>query len=88
MAKVVMYTTGWCPYCRAAKAFLQAKNVDFEDIDVTQDPERRAEMERLSRRRTVPQIFIDGKPIGGYDDMRLLDAKGKLDFLLGLDGSA
>ena len=84
MAKVVMYTTSWCPYCRAAKAFLQAKNVAFEDIDVTQDPDRRAEMERLSRRRTVPQIFIDGKPIGGYDDMRLLDAKGELDSLLGI----
>jgi glutaredoxin 3 len=83
MAQVVIYTTGYCPYCVGAKALLRSKNVPFEEIDVSDDPERRAEMEQLSRRRTVPQIFIDGKPIGGYDDARLLDAKGELDRLLG-----
>jgi glutaredoxin 3 len=57
--------------------------VQFEEIDVTDDPERRAEMERLSGRRTVPQIFIQGKPIGGYDDARRLEATGELDRLLG-----
>ena len=72
MAKVVIYTTSYCPYCSGAKSLLRSKNVEFEEIDVTDDPERRAEMERLSRRYTVPQIFIDGQPIGGYDDARQL----------------
>lgn len=83
MAQVVIYTTIYCPYCSGAKALLRSKNVAFEEIDVTDDPKRRAEMEKLSRRRTVPQIFVDGKPIGGYDDARWLDAKGELDRLLG-----
>jgi glutaredoxin 3 len=82
MAQVVIYTTNYCPYCAAAKALLRSKRVEFEEIDVTYDPARRAEMERLSRRRTVPQIFIDGKPIGGYDEARDLDATGELDRLL------
>lgn len=83
MAQVVIYTTNYCPYCAAAKALLRSKKVEFEEIDVTYDPARRAEMERLSRRRTVPQIFIDGKPIGGYDEACDLDATGELDQLLG-----
>ena len=87
MAQVIIYTTNWCPYCNAAKAFLRSKSVDFEEIDVTDDPVKRMEMERLSRRRTVPQIFIDGRPIGGYDDARMLDAIGELDKLLGVAGS-
>jgi glutaredoxin 3 len=84
MALVVIYTTNYCPYCTAAKALLRSKNVRFEEIDVGEDPARRAEMERLSQRRTVPQIFIDGIPIGGYDDARQLDANGELDSLLGI----
>lgn len=83
MAQVVIYTTIYCPYCTGAKALLRSKNVSFEEIDVTDDPKRRAEMEQLSRRRTVPQIFVDGKPIGGYDDAHRLDTKGELDRLLG-----
>jgi glutaredoxin 3 len=82
MARVVIYTTNYCPYCFGAKALLRSKNVDFEEIDVTNDPGRRSEMERLSRRRTVPQIFIDGQPVGGYDDARFLDSTGELDRLL------
>jgi glutaredoxin 3 len=84
MAQVVIYTTNYCPYCAAAKALLRSKNVRFEEIDVTYDPARRAEMERLSGGYTVPQIFIDGKPIGGYDDARDLDETGELDQLLGI----
>jgi glutaredoxin 3 len=84
MAQVVIYTTSYCPYCFRAKSLLRSKNVAFQEIDVTDDPERRAEMERLSRRHTVPQIFIDGKPIGGYDDAQRLDNAGKLDQMLGL----
>jgi len=83
MARIVIYTTKYCPYCSAAKALLRSKNVEFVEIDVTDDPARRTEMERLSSRRTVPQIFIDGKPIGGYDDARHLDDRGELDRLLG-----
>jgi glutaredoxin 3 len=84
MAHVVIYSTTYCPYCTAAKALLRSKGVTFEEIDVTRDPQRRAEMERLSQRRTVPQIFIDGQSIGGYDDARDLDATGELDRLLAL----
>ena len=83
MAKVVIYTTSYCPYCFGAKALLRSKNIEFEEIDVTDDPAQRAEMERLSTRRTVPQIFIDAHPIGGYDEARRLDATGELDRLLG-----
>jgi glutaredoxin 3 len=83
MAKVVIYTTTYCPYCFRAKALLRSKDVEFEEIDVTDDSDRRAEMERLSGRRTVPQIFIDAQPVGGYDEARGLDAIGELDRLLG-----
>ena len=85
MAQVVIYTTHYCPYCTAAKALLRSKKVQFEEIDVTHDVEKRAEMERLSQRWTVPQIFIDGKPIGGFDDMNRLDLNGMLDPLLADD---
>jgi glutaredoxin 3 len=84
MARVVIYLTRYCPYCTAAKALFRSKSVAFEEIDVSSDPARRAEMEQRSRRRTVPQIFIDGEPIGGYDDARRLDSTGELDRLLGL----
>jgi glutaredoxin 3 len=84
MARVVIYTTNYCPYCFGAKALLRSKNVEFEEVDVTGDPARRAEMEELSGRYTVPQIFIDGKAIGGYDDARQLDDDGELDRMLGL----
>jgi glutaredoxin 3 len=83
MAKVVVYTTSYCPYCFRAKALLRSKKIEFEEVDVTEDPDRRSEMERLSGRRTVPQIFVDGQPIGGYDDARFLDTTGELDRLLG-----
>ena len=86
MAQVVIYTTDYCPYCTGAKSLLRSKNVEFDEIDVTDDPAKRIEMERLSQRRTVPQIFVDGQPIGGYDDVRQLDAMGELDRLLGLSG--
>jgi len=82
MAKVVIYTTSYCPYCFGAKRLLREKQIEFEEIDVTEDPQRRAEMERLSSRRTVPQIFINGRPIGGFDDARYLDSTGELDKLL------
>ena len=83
MATVTMYTTGYCPYCAAAKALLDKKGVAFEDIDVTNDPKTRAELvTRTGGRRTVPQVFIDGQSIGGYDELAALERGGQLDVLL------
>jgi glutaredoxin 3 len=82
MAKVVMYATGWCPYCRRAEALLRAKGAEIEKIDLDAQPERRAEMERRSRQRTVPQIWIGATHIGGCDELHDLDRRGKLDPLL------
>ncbi|MGH7794233.1 MAG: glutaredoxin 3 [Candidatus Binatia bacterium] len=84
MAQVVIYITTYCPYCTAAKALLRSKGIAFEEVDVIHDPDRRMEMEERSQRRTVPQIFIDDRPIGGYDEARNLDFTGELDRLLGL----
>jgi glutaredoxin 3 len=85
MAKVEIYTSPFCPYCHRAKRLLTQKGVDFEEIDVMVNPGRRPEMEqRAEGRTTVPQIFIDGRGIGGCDDMYALDARGALDPLLGL----
>src|SRR5258705_9805093 len=83
MAQVVIYTTSYCPYCTGAKSLLRSKKVTFEEIDVTHDPRRRAEMETRSQRRTVPQIFIDGEPIGGYGEARQTDANGGVGRLFG-----
>jgi glutaredoxin 3 len=84
MAKVIMYTTQVCPYCVRAKSLLRSKGVDFEEIDVGRDPRLRDEATRLSGgRRTVPQIFIDGRSIGGYDELYELEQAGELDRLLG-----
>lgn len=85
MPKVVIYTTDYCPFCVRAKALLRSKRADFNEIDVTHDERLQTEMQRLSGRRTVPQIFIDGKSVGGFDDIRQLDAVGELDRLLGIE---
>ena len=85
MAQVEIYTTGWCPYCSRAKSLLQQKGVAYDEISLDEEPERRAEMmQRAHGGRTVPQIFIDGEPIGGCDDMVALDRKGLLDKKLGI----
>ena len=80
---VVMYTTSWCPYCERARRLLQRKNVAFSEIDVESAPEKRAEMQQKSGRRTVPQIFIGNTHVGGSDDLSALEDAGKLDALLG-----
>jgi glutaredoxin 3 len=80
---VVMYTTNWCPYCDRARRLLSAKNVAIEEIDVESAPEKRAEMQQRSGRRTVPQIFIGETHVGGSDDLHALEDAGKLDALLG-----
>ncbi len=82
MAKVVMYATGWCPYCERARGLLTRKGVAFEEIDIDAEPARRAEMMTRSGRRTVPQIFIGEVHVGGCDDLHALDARGGLDPLL------
>jgi glutaredoxin 3 len=83
MAEVIIYSTRFCPYCHAAKRLLRDKGVQFTEIDVTFDPETRRRMTELAGgRHTVPQIFIDGRHIGGYDDLSALDRAGGLDPLL------
>lgn len=82
MTHVIVYSKAQCPYCDLAKALLARKNVSFEEIRIDLLPEKRDEMIALSQRRTVPQIFIDGKSIGGYDDLAVLAQSGELDKLL------
>jgi glutaredoxin 3 len=78
-----MYTTFFCPFCTRAKGLLKKKGVDFTEIGVDGDPMLRQQMaERSGGGRTVPQIFIDGKPIGGSDELAALDGSGELDRLL------
>ena len=87
MAKVEMYTTGWCPYCARARTLLEKKGVTYAEISLDEEPGRRAEMiERAHGGRSVPQIFIDGEHIGGCDEMVALDHAGKLDAKLGIAG--
>jgi glutaredoxin 3 len=84
MARVEIYTTPLCPYCWRAKSLLKAKGATFVEIDLWQYPERRAEMiERAGGRTTVPQIFVDGRALGGSDDLDALDRRGELEALLG-----
>ena len=81
--KVSMYMTAYCPYCNMAERLLQAKGVrDIDKIRVDLDPALRAEMMKRTRRRTVPQIYIGDRHIGGYDDLSALDRAGRLDALL------
>lgn len=83
MAKVEVYTTEYCPFCVRAKALLKKKGVPFEEIDVTDDAALRQKMVELAGgRRTVPEIFIDGKIVGGYDELKALDDAGQLDAML------
>ncbi len=90
MAKVEMYTIDYCSYCIAAKALLGEKGVSYIDHDITHLPD--AELNRLmlelSGRKTVPEIWIDGQHVGGYDELRALDDSGRLDEMLGLSGEA
>jgi glutaredoxin 3 len=81
--QVVVYSKSWCPYCDKAKKLLGRKNVAFTEIDIEAAPEKRAEMETRSGRRTVPQIFIGDHHVGGSDDLHALEAAGGLDTLLG-----
>ena len=83
MPKIEMYTKAFCPFCIRAKQIFKSKGVDIIDIPAAMNREKRAEMNKRSGRNTFPQIFIDGKHIGGCDDLQALDASGGLDPLLG-----
>jgi glutaredoxin 3 len=83
MARVLMYTSGFCPYCAQAERLLRSKGVDtIEKIRIDTDPQLRSEMMEKTGRRTVPQIYIDDFHVGGCDDLHALDREGKLDPLL------
>ena len=83
MAEVVIYTKPGCPYCVRALALLDSKGADYENIVASNDPRKKAEMvQRSNGRATFPQVFIDGRHIGGSDDLHALDRQGKLDPLL------
>ncbi|HAU1066734.1 TPA: glutaredoxin 3 [Legionella pneumophila] len=82
MNEVILYTTGYCPYCIKAKELLDRKKVIYTEIRVDLQPELREEMIQKSGRRTVPQIFINSQAIGGCDDLYALEAQGTLNELL------
>jgi glutaredoxin 3 len=83
MARVTMYSTAICPYCQMAERLLASKGIkDIDKVRVDLEPERRDEMMRITRRRTVPQIFIGETYVGGFDDLAALDHSGGLDRLL------
>jgi len=80
---VTLYGSDTCSYCTAARMLLKKKGVTWEEVPVAFDREKRQEMIERSGRRTVPQIFIDDRPIGGFDELYALEQNGQLDRLLG-----
>jgi glutaredoxin 3 len=87
MSSVLIYTSPWCPYCIRAKALLEEKQIPYDEIDVSGDPQLRQKMLEESGGWTVPQVFIGGKPIGGCDELYMLDRSGELQRLLELDSA-
>ena len=79
---ITVYSASWCPYCQRAKALLREKGLSFTEFDVDEDPSWRAEMVARSGRRTVPQIFIGDRHVGGCDDLIASDRSGELDRLV------
>lgn len=84
MAKVEVFSAPQCGYCVRAKRLLESKGIAYVEIDIARDPQKRQEMIERSRRYTVPQIFIDGAPIGGCDELYALSRSGALDERLGI----
>jgi len=85
MKKVKIYTTPYCPFCIKAKQLLKNKNIDFKEIDLSEEPEKFDEMSKKSNgARTVPQIFVEDTHIGDCDYIHELDNKGELDKILGI----
>jgi len=87
MARVQMYSMEWCPYCAKAKALLGAKGIEYDVIDVTDDEEAAMEMVERTGQRGVPQFFLDGQWVGGYDSLAYLNATGTLDQLFGIEST-
>lgn len=81
-SSVVLYVTTYCGYCRMAENLLRRKGIAFEAVDVTESDDARAWLIQATRQRTVPQIFIKGRSIGGYSELSALDRNGKLDTML------
>jgi glutaredoxin 3 len=81
MARIRVYTTAWCGYCRRATALLEKRGLDYEEIRLDHDPEFRAQLLDLTGRWTVPQIIVDEQPIGGFAELAELDRRGLLDGL-------
>ncbi len=81
LAEIKVYTTPWCGYCVRAKALLEQRGVPYEEVRVDSDPDFRAKLEQLTGGWTVPQIVIDGKPIGGFSELWQLDREGELERL-------
>ncbi len=81
-AQVTMYATDWCPFCVRAEKLLVSKGANVKKINVEEQPDRRAEMVEMTGRRTVPQIFIGDRHVGGHDDLVALERVGDLDALL------
>jgi glutaredoxin 3 len=81
-ARVTIYTTDYCPYCHQAKRLLKQKGAQFTEINVESRPDLRSYLVSASGQRTVPQVFINGRSVGGFSDISALDRKGELDRLL------
>lgn len=81
-AKITIYGSERCSYCVAARMLLKNKGLGYHDVLITHDPAKREEMERLTGRRKVPQIFINDRPIGGFDELYTLEQNGELDLML------
>jgi glutaredoxin 3 len=81
MARIQLYTTAWCGYCVRAKALLEQRGLEFEELRVDDDPNFRARLEQVTGGWTVPQILIDGTPIGGFSELWQLDRTGELERL-------
>jgi glutaredoxin 3 len=81
-ADVLVYLTSWCPYCRAAKELLHEKKVSFMEVDVDGRQDLRRWLVSASGQTTVPQVFINGQPVGGFSDLEALEEEGELDRLL------
>jgi glutaredoxin 3 len=79
MARIRIYTTRWCAYCERAKALLERKGIEYEDVAVDEDPAFRQKLFELTGGWTVPQIVIDDEPIGGYTELWRLDREGRLE---------
>jgi glutaredoxin 3 len=82
MKSITMYTTDFCPYCRSAKALLEKRGIDYEEINLARDPDGRAELSRKTGMVTFPQIVIEGDTLGGFQELLAADKSGKLPQLL------